>query len=106
MHYPALLFLSGLVLALARGHRPGSSPAQYCRVDSELGVDICFAFASYRNSSSNENDLYIRTSIRFRERAGWAAVRIGETMSGALMFVFYPASAHSNEATVSLRTAT
>lgn len=79
------------------------SPAQYCRVDDELGVDFCASITSHGNESTTNVDLYIRTSSRFRSRNGWSAIGTGETMSGALMFVFYP-SAIADEATVSLRT--
>lgn len=78
---------------------------QYCRVDLEEGVDFCASFSSYANPSSGKTDLYVRTSTKFRNKLGWSAVGTGETMTGALMFVFYPTSATNDEATVSVRTA-
>lgn len=66
------------------------SQMQYCRVDVEQKLDFCATLSSFHNISSQTNDLYIRTSTKFNQRMGWSALGIGDTMSEALMFIFYP----------------
>jgi hypothetical protein len=98
------MFFQFIVAVLLVTLTSAFSPAQYCRVDEELGVDFCASITSFANVSSTNADVYIRISSRFRSKNGWSAIGTGETMAGALMFVFYP-SANGDEATVSLRTA-
>lgn len=51
---------------------------------------MCIAVSSFKNATTNANDLLLSMSVHFHQRRGWAAFGIGEAMSGALMFVMYP----------------
>lgn len=68
-----------------------STPLQYCSVNEETKTDLCFAVASWKNSTTEANDLSLHISAKFVvDATGWAAVGIGEKMNNALMFVIYP----------------
>ena len=103
-----LLLVSGFS-AVAASESASSSPStQFCTSSTkeDVNTDLCFAFASAHNETTNAKDLSLHLSARFpAPGTGWAGVGVGSTMSGSLMFVMYPSS--SNEAvTFSIRTTT
>jgi hypothetical protein len=66
-----------------------SQQQQVCVQNPGHETDLCVAFASHTNTSSDDKDLYLRMSARFNNRAGWAAFGWGAAMSGSLMFTMY-----------------
>ncbi|KUJ08943.1 CBD9-like protein [Mollisia scopiformis] len=81
-----------------------STPLQYCSVDAEEKTDLCFAVASFKNSTTQANDLSLHISTKFVvDATGWASVAIGPKMDNALMFIMYPGG-EQGRITVSTRT--
>lgn len=81
-----ILLLSGLISTAAT-----STPLQHCALNEVFKTDICFAVSTWKNSTTNQNDISLHISARFPvEATGWAAVGIGPKMNQALMFVMYP----------------
>jgi Cytochrome domain of cellobiose dehydrogenase len=79
---------------------------QFCTTSTKNGLnaDLCFAFASSHNETTDAKDLSLHLSARFPDQnTGWAAVGIGSHMSGSLMFAMYPSST-DDTVTFSIRT--
>ncbi|KAI2085091.1 hypothetical protein LOZ36_004259 [Ophidiomyces ophidiicola] len=58
---------------------------QYCRNDPPL----CFAVASMKNNTAGGHDIHLSLVMTPSINGGWAAVGIGNKMSGSLMFLVY-----------------
>lgn len=67
-----------------------TSALQFCQLVPEYKTNLCLAVTSGTNTTTGKNDLSMHMSVDFTDRIGWAAVGIGEEMSGALMFVMFP----------------
>lgn len=85
MHFPRLLSLSLMLVGASV-----TSALQFCQVVPEYKTDLCLAVTSGINTTTGKNDLSMHMSVDFKDRVGWAAVGVGEEMSGALMFVMFP----------------
>ncbi len=84
-------FLLLVSSSAARDDEASAPTLQFCAVDTTQQTDLCFALASAQNSTTLAKDLSLHLSVKFfGEKRGWAAVGVGEKMSGALMFVLYP----------------
>lgn len=80
------------VLSLFCLPRTAASPVQYCVIDQKHNTDQCIVAHSYRNATSEQNDLYLYLSAKFEDRKGYAAFGTGLMMDGSLMFIIYPGS--------------
>jgi hypothetical protein len=105
-----LLLLSGLsaTAASASATDEAAPSTQFCTTSTkeDVNTDLCFAFASSHNETTDDKDLSLHLSARFpAPGTGWAGVGVGSVMSGSLMFVMYPSK--SDDAVVfSIRTTT
>lgn len=99
-----ILFLSAL-LSSAFAYRP----LQFCKHRGENGkAEVCFSITSFFNTTTSQTDLYIRLqTYRYKSsKKGWAALGLGERMTGSLMFIVYgDPEAANGEMTTSVRTA-
>lgn len=81
---------------------------QYCRHRGENGnAEICLAINTFYNTTTDGLDIYM-TLQTFRYKAskkGWAAMGLGNQMTGALMFLVY-GDPELGDMTTSIRTAT
>ena len=103
-----LLFLSGISAAAASESASASPSTQFCTTSTkeDVNTDLCFAFASSHNETTDAKDLSLHLSARFpAPGTGWAGVGVGSVMSGSLMFVMYP-STSDDAVTFSIRTTT
>lgn len=80
-----------VVLSLWLAMLPSSSAVQFCKQDDDKSVDICIATTTVQDTSSKDVNSHILFSTNFKKRQGWTGFGIGKRMSGALMFVLYPA---------------
>ncbi|EAS37456.3 uncharacterized protein CIMG_02810 [Coccidioides immitis RS] len=79
-----------------------AAKVQFCKSNEDGSVDLCLALASYRNGTSNSNDVYLHLSSKFTGRRGWAAFGTGTGMDGSMMFIFYPGE-REGDVTLSVR---
>jgi hypothetical protein len=81
---------------------------QYCRHRGDNGnAEICLAINTFYNTTTDGLDIYM-TLQTFRYKAskkGWAAMGLGNQMTGALMFLIY-GDPELGDMTTSVRTAT
>jgi hypothetical protein len=105
----AKLLLAGLFSVISTAH---AEPAQYCNFQAGKDIppatnDFCVAVSTYRNHTSNAQDVHITLDVyRSQNNArGWSAVGIGEGMAQALTFMVYGDPKNPSGPVVSVRRA-
>jgi hypothetical protein len=103
-----IILSSLLLLSISITGVTALAPISYCKSDPAQNINFCVAVATWFNSTSHAQDLYVTITTKYPASLprGWQGVGIGPSMRGAMMFiVFGDPTAPDKSATAIVRTA-